>query len=220
MLTKSVLGIKETPIMEIANFGRSYSKDTGNKIFAAWFGEGNQSTNEIISDETIKSLRDGKTFYTYQNGIPKIREALSNYMNNVFGLNLSPENNSLVTGGMLGIKIICDMLIDKDESAERDIKIGLNNARAVRKDIGGKGIANLYWVPRGKPRGISPKTPSDVIIQFTDGTFRGYSNKISAGKDETPKFNTNVNAFYKEMGNFSQLMNVQYLNYLFQHFLY
>ncbi len=115
MLTKSVLGIKETPIMEIANFGRSYSKDTGNKIFAAWFGEGNQSTNEIISDETIKSLRDGKTFYTYQNGIPKVREAISNYMNNVFGLNTFPENNSLVTGGMLGIKIICEMLIEKDD---------------------------------------------------------------------------------------------------------
>ena len=58
MLTKSVLGIKETPIMEIANFGRSYSKDTGKKIFAAWFGEGNQSTNKIICNETIRSLCD------------------------------------------------------------------------------------------------------------------------------------------------------------------
>ena len=115
MLTKSVLDINETPIMEIANFGRSYSRDTGKKIYAAWFGEGNQSTNEIIFNETIKSLRDGKTFYTYQNGIPKIREALSNYMNDVFSLNISAENNSLVTGGMLGIKIICDMLIEKDD---------------------------------------------------------------------------------------------------------
>ena len=70
-------------------------------------------------------------------------------------------------GSSVSFEDLC-MLLDKDESAERDIKIGLNNARAVRKDIQGKGIANLYWVPRGKPRGISPKTPSDVIIQFTD----------------------------------------------------
>ncbi len=115
MLAKSVLEIKETPIMEIANFGRAYSNRTGKKIFAAWFGEGNQPTKEIIYREAINSLKNGQTFYTYQNGLPKIREALSNYMNSVFGLNLTPENNSLVTGGMLGIKIICDMLIEKND---------------------------------------------------------------------------------------------------------
>ncbi len=115
MLTKSVIGIKETPIMEIANFGRSYSKKTGKEVYAAWFGEGNKPTKKIIFNETIKSLNNGKTFYTYQNGLPKIREALSNYMNDVFDLNTIPENHSLVTGGMLGIKIICDMLIEKGD---------------------------------------------------------------------------------------------------------
>ena len=115
MLTKSVIGIKETPIMEIANFGRSYAKKTGKEVYAAWFGEGNKPTKKIIFNETIKSLNNGKTFYTYQNGLPKIREALSNYMNDVFDLNTIPENHSLVTGGMLGIKIICDMLIEKGD---------------------------------------------------------------------------------------------------------
>ena len=100
-------------------------------------------------------------------------------------------------------------LIDADETAARDIKIGLNNAKAVRKDINGKSIKNLYWVPRGKPTGISPKTPSDVIIQFNDGFFRGYSNKISAGKtDETPKFNTNIYAFYGKLGDGTQQANI------------
>tara|TARA_B100000945_G_scaffold48516_1_gene34307 strand:+ start:81 stop:1430 length:1350 start_codon:yes stop_codon:yes gene_type:complete len=110
-------------------------------------------------------------------------------------------------GSSVSFEDLC-MLLDKDESAERDIKIGLNNAKAVTKDIQGKGIANLYWVPRGKPRGISPKTPSDVIIQFTDGTFRGYSNKISAGKDETPKFNTNIYAFFGKLGDSFQQDNI------------
>ena len=115
MLSKSVMGIKETPIMEIANFGRAYSKETGKEVLAAWFGEGNKPTKNIIYNETIKSLNNGNTFYTYQNGLPKIREALSNYMNNVFDLDTIPENHSLVTGGMLGIKIICDMLIEKGD---------------------------------------------------------------------------------------------------------
>ena len=115
MLTKSVMGIKETPIMEVANFGREFAKKTGKEVFPAWFGEGNKPTKEIIFKETIKSLKEGKTFYTYQNGLPKIREAISNYMNDVFKIRTFPENQSLVTGGMLGIKIICDMLIEKDD---------------------------------------------------------------------------------------------------------
>ena len=103
-------------------------------------------------------------------------------------------------------------LIDKDETAERDIKIGLNNARAVQKDIRNKAVDKLYWVPRGKPRGISPKTPSDVIIKFKDGSFQGYSNKIaSGGKDETPKFNTNITAYYSKLGNTSQLGKIEKL---------
>ena len=93
---------------------------------------------------------------------------------------------------------LCD-LIDADETAERDINIGRNNAKAVKKDIGKKKIKKLYWVPRGKPQGISPKTPSDVILEFEDGTFQGYSNKISAGEDKTPKFNTNMYAFYGKL---------------------
>tara|TARA_Y100001938_G_scaffold50351_1_gene70301 strand:+ start:56 stop:1411 length:1356 start_codon:yes stop_codon:yes gene_type:complete len=100
-------------------------------------------------------------------------------------------------------EMLCEM-IDRDESAERDIKIGMNNAKAVKKDIKGEKIKNLYWVPRGKPQGISPKTPSDVIIEFKDGTFQGYSNKISAGKDDTPKFNTNIYAFYGKLENTKQ----------------
>ena len=115
MLTKSVLNIKETPIMEIANYGRAYTKRTGEEILAAWFGEGNQPTKKIIYEKTIQSLNEGKTFYTYQNGIPKIREALANYMNEVFDLNTKSENHSLVNGGMLGIKLVCEILLEKDD---------------------------------------------------------------------------------------------------------
>ena len=104
---------------------------------------------------------------------------------------------------------LCE-LIDKDETAERDIKIGYQNSEAVKKDIKGLGkIKNLYWVPRGKPKGISPKTPSDVIIEFANGDFVGYSNKIAAGKDETPKFNTNITAFYGKLEDNKQLKNIE-----------
>ena len=102
-------------------------------------------------------------------------------------------------------------LLDEDETPERDINIGLNNALAIQGDISGRSIRTVYWVPKKKPRNVNPTNPSDTVVEFNDGFLQGYSNKIASGTDKTPKFNTNVNAFNKEMGNFSQLMNVQKL---------
>lgn len=91
-------------------------------------------------------------------------------------------------------------LLDIDETAERDIEIGLNNAKEVKKDLG-KTWSELYWTPRGKPDGIAKNNPSDVIVKLKDGSYVGYSNKIAAGKDVTPKFNTNIWAFFSKLGN-------------------
>ena len=100
------------------------------------------------------------------------------------------------------------ILIDKDESADRDIEIGYQNSLAVAKDLP-TSIADVYWVPRGKPDGVGAKNPSDVIIKLSDGNYIGYSNKISAGKDATPKINTNITAFYSKLSDRKQLSNIE-----------
>ena len=94
-------------------------------------------------------------------------------------------------------------LIDKDETPVRDIDIGYRNSEAVTKDLkeNKQKWEKLYWTPRLKPAGIGEKNPSDVIIQMEGGCFLGYSNKISSGgADVTPKFNTNMYAFFGKLG--------------------
>ena len=90
-------------------------------------------------------------------------------------------------------------LIDKDETAERDIKIGYANAIAIKNDLGESVVDKVYWCPRGKPPGVSEKNPSDTVVQIVGGDYLGYSNKISEGKDQTPKFNTNLTAYYGKL---------------------
>ena len=102
-------------------------------------------------------------------------------------------------------------LLEEDETPERDINIGLNNAKAIKGDIKGRSVKTVYWVPKQKPKNVNPTNPSDTVIEFDDGFLQGYSNKIASGTDKTPKFNTNINAYYRELGDFSQLMNVQKL---------
>ena len=100
-------------------------------------------------------------------------------------------------------------LIDADQTPERDINIGRNNAIAIRKDIKGKGMGRVYWTPQAKPGNVSPNNPSDVVVTLGDGSLQGYSNKIASGKDATPKFNTNIFAFYGKLGDGGQLSSVQ-----------
>jgi hypothetical protein len=91
-------------------------------------------------------------------------------------------------------------LINKDETPEKDIKIGFNNAQALKKDLKEKSIAAYYWTPRQKPANINPSNPSDIILQLENGNFIGYSNKITEGADKTPKFNTSITAFFSKIG--------------------
>lgn len=92
-------------------------------------------------------------------------------------------------------------LLDKDETAQRDITIGQKNAAAVETDLSGASVSNYYWCPQAKPGGIDRKNPSDTMVEFSDGTFLGYSNKISAGKDVTPKMNASMVAQYHKHKN-------------------
>jgi len=89
-------------------------------------------------------------------------------------------------------------LLDKDETAIRDINIGYQNSLAIKKET--PKWNKLYWTPRGKPAGIGGKNPSDTIIDIGGGNFVGFSNKIASGKDATPKINTNINAFFQKLG--------------------
>ena len=103
------------------------------------------------------------------------------------------------------------ILLDKDESAERDILIGYNNSKAIVKDLKSRKLIwkVLHWVPQAKPGGIRRNNPSDTIIELDDGTYIGYSNKISAGKDATPKLNTAIWSAYKKLEDSTQLKNIE-----------
>ena len=94
----------ESGIVEVFNYGRARPG-----LIPLWAGEGDLPTPDFISDAATRSLRDGETFYTYQRGLPEIRDALARYHQRVFGRPFSAERFFVTGSGMQAIQIAVRM---------------------------------------------------------------------------------------------------------------
>ncbi|HUR43697.1 MAG TPA: aspartate aminotransferase, partial [Aestuariivirga sp.] len=72
-------------------------------VIPLWTGEGNVPTPELFARAASESLLNGETFYTWQRGIPELREALARYHARHFGRAFSQENFFVTSGGMQAI---------------------------------------------------------------------------------------------------------------------
>jgi hypothetical protein len=79
-------------------------------VIPLWSGEGNIPTPELFSRPAIDSLLKGETFYTWQRGIPELRDALARYHSRHFGRAFEAENFFVTSGGMQAIQTIIQMI--------------------------------------------------------------------------------------------------------------
>ncbi len=91
----------ESGIVEIFNYGRNRDG-----IIPLWVGEGNLATPGFICDAARDSMLAGETFYTYQRGIPPLREALARYHERIHGRGFDPENFFVTQSGMQAIQLV------------------------------------------------------------------------------------------------------------------
>ncbi len=79
-------------------------------VIPLWSGEGNIPTPAAFAQPAIDSLLRGETFYTWQRGIPELREALARYHARHFGRAFDAENFFVTSGGMQAIQTIIQMI--------------------------------------------------------------------------------------------------------------
>ena len=90
--------LPESGIMAVVNYGREQSG-----VIPFWAGEGDVPTPDFICEATINALRDGRTFYTYQRGIPPLRQAVADYLHRHFQANVASERVIITGSGMQAI---------------------------------------------------------------------------------------------------------------------
>ncbi|ADZ71642.1 pyridoxal phosphate-dependent aminotransferase [Polymorphum gilvum] len=101
----------ESGIVEVVNAARERAD-----LVPLWVGEGDLPTPEFICAAAERSLRDGETFYTYQRGLPTLREALARYHERLYDRPFSPDRFFVTGSGMQAIQIALQMVAgDGDE---------------------------------------------------------------------------------------------------------
>lgn len=144
----------ESGIVEVVNHGRLKPG-----LIPLWVGEGDLPTPEFIVRAANKSLADGETFYTWQRGIPELREALARYHTALYGRPFNMDRFYVTGSGMQSVQI------------------------AVRL-IAGVGdeliIPTPAWPNFAAAMGVAGANPVCVPMQFKDGRFTLDLEKLEA----------------------------------------
>ncbi len=119
-------------------------------IIPLWSGEGNVPTPAAFSQAAADSLMGGETFYTWQRGIPELREALARYHTRHFGREFSSENFFVTGGGMQAIQTAIQMI-----AGENDEVI----------------IPTPAWPNYAGPLRLQGSRPVEVPMDFRNGSW-------------------------------------------------
>src|SRR5436305_2115511 len=93
-LRRAARAAPESGIVEVMNYGRGRDG-----LIPLWVGEGDLPTPAFITEAATRALAAGETYYTWQRGIPELREALARYNTALFGKPASPERFFVTEGG-------------------------------------------------------------------------------------------------------------------------
>ena len=90
----------ESGIVAVMNYGRDRDG-----MIPLWAGEGDLPTPDFICQAAARSLENGETFYTWQRGLPELRQALAEYHGKQFGRPFSADRFVVTGSGMQAIQI-------------------------------------------------------------------------------------------------------------------
>ncbi|MGW9233021.1 pyridoxal phosphate-dependent aminotransferase [Pseudorhizobium sp. NPDC055634] len=99
-LSPRALAAPESGIVEVITYARGQEG-----LIPLWAGEGDLPSPDFINRAASDALLAGETFYTWQRGIPELREALSRYYARHFAVSLSSDHFYVTGSGMHAIML-------------------------------------------------------------------------------------------------------------------
>ena len=169
-LSARSLAAPESGIVEVVNYARGRDN-----LLPLWVGEGDLPSPDFINKAAIDGLNNGETFYTWQRGIPELRQALSSYYERHFSASLSADHFYVTGSGMQAIALAVQALTSPGDEMiyltptwpNIVAAIGVAGAKAVAAGIDfhdGRwdlDIGKLESAITGKTKALFINTPSN-----------------------------------------------------------
>lgn len=103
--------IKPFIVMDVLERAMEIERD-GRPVIHMEIGEPDFDTPPSIIEDTIDSLRNGRTHYTDSRGIPELRTAVANYYNNRYKVDVSEDMVFISMGVSPALLVVLSSLID------------------------------------------------------------------------------------------------------------
>ena len=78
-------------------------------------GEPDFTAPPLVAEAAARCIRDGNTQYTQSNGLPALRERISQWYADRFGLDVSPDRIVVTAGASAALQLVCMALIDQGD---------------------------------------------------------------------------------------------------------
>jgi aspartate/methionine/tyrosine aminotransferase len=160
-LRKAATDAPESGIVAVMNHGRMKEG-----IIPLWAGEGDLPSPHFIRQAGIAALENGETFYTWQRGIPELRDALARYHTRHFNTAFSADQ-FLVTGS------------------------GMQSIQLAIQAIAGSGDEVMYlspaWPNFAAAAGIAGARPVAIDLDFGDNGWSFDPSKLDAALTSATK---------------------------------
>ena len=82
----------------------------GNKVYPFHLGDINLPTPQNVQEAAVRAMKDGKTGYCPNGGIPQLREALAAEISHTHGMRLGPQNVAVQPGGITVVVSGCSTM--------------------------------------------------------------------------------------------------------------
>ena len=157
------------------------------EVLPLWFGEGDLPTPRFITEAASRALAAGETFYTFERGIPALRQILAEYETRLHAKPVGAERVVVTTAGMQAIMLTMQALVDPGDNvlllsplwpnAAAAVEIMGGEPRAVvlgRREDGGF-LLDLDALERardGRTKAIfvnSPSNPTGWVMSRAEG---------------------------------------------------
>ena len=138
--------LPESGIVEIVNAGRGKPD-----LIQLWIGEGDRATPPFVAEAANRALAEGQTFYTWQRGIPPLREALAGYVSRLAGVAVPAGRIYVTIGGMQAIMMTMQALLSPGDEVVMPVPVWPNIFSAV-EIAGGRTVPVPIGVENGRWR--------------------------------------------------------------------